>query len=233
MMTIWLQKRLRSGGQPRQPSALTRHWRRKPDRRGYTPGDEGAVSRHPVPASVVPGRRHRIQNLLHSGWFASVLTAALLPGHAAADQSMVAVALSVTLLASNCQINNNLPVEASFESVPVNKLSQKTVSVPVSIACDGDAVPVTLMMAVKADPAPFNADALGTSTGGLGITLSSPKAETLHLNTFYDVRKTFGLTSGTGTFNLTAHLVSDDKVKLAGETSAPPPRWSCRPTERK
>lgn len=216
MMTIWLQKRLRSGGQPRQPSALTRHWRRKPDRRGYTPGDEGAVSRHPVSASVVPGRLHRIQNLLHSGWFASVLTAAVLPGHATADQSMVAVALSVTLLASNCQINNNLPVEASFESVPVNKLSQKTVSVPISIACDGDAVPVTLMMAVKADPAPFNADALGTGIGGLGITLSSPKAEKLHLNTFYDVRKTFGLTSGTGTFNLTAHLVSDDKVKLAG-----------------
>lgn len=70
---------------------------------------------------------------------------------------------------SNCQINNNLPVEANFESVLVNKLSQKTVSVPISIACDGDAVPVTLMMAVKADPAPFSADALGTSTGGRAL----------------------------------------------------------------
>lgn len=73
----------------------TRHWCRKPGRRGFTPGDKGAVSRHSLPASVVPGRRHRIQNLLHSGWFASVFTAAVLP-HATADQSMVAVALSIT-----------------------------------------------------------------------------------------------------------------------------------------
>ncbi|ELE9730704.1 fimbrial protein [Enterobacter kobei] len=134
---------------------------------------------------------------------------------AQADTSMANITVTVTVAESNCRVNDNNAVKAEFGSVQISELSKASASVPVTIACD-ELPTSTLSMAIKGTAASFDAQALETDVPGLGITLITPSSETLDLNTYYDVAKTFGLTGKTGSFNLTAHLTADGKTELPG-----------------
>lgn len=140
---------------------------------------------------------------------------ALVSGQASADSSTTNITVNVTVTANNCRVNENQTVKAEFGTVQISELSKASASVPVTVACD-DVPAGTLSMAIKGTGTSFNAQALKTDVTGLGITLTSPSSKALNLNTFYDVTSTFGLTSKTGTFKLTAHLTSDGKTVLAG-----------------
>lgn len=132
-----------------------------------------------------------------------------------ADSATANIAVTVTVTANNCRVNENQSVKAEFGTVQISELSTATSNVPITIACDQ--IPQgTLAMAIKGTSTSFNVQALKTDVSGLGITLTTPSSKTLDLNTFYDVTSTFGLAGKTGTFNLTAHLTSDGKTELAG-----------------
>lgn len=132
-----------------------------------------------------------------------------------ADSTTTNITVTVTVSANNCRVNENQAVKAEFGTVQVSELSKASANVAVTVACDE--VPAgTLSMAIKGTGTSFNAQALETDVPGLGITLTSPLSTTLDLNTFYDVTDTFGLSSKTGSFNLTAHLASDGKTELTG-----------------
>lgn len=139
----------------------------------------------------------------------------MVSGYTSAATTTSNVTVTVTVKASNCRVNENQTVKAEFGTVQISELSKASASVPVTIACDE--VPAgTLSMAIKGTGTSFNAQALETDVSGLGITLTSPSSKQLNLNNFYNVTDTFGLSSKTGSFNLTAHLTSDGKTELAG-----------------
>lgn len=139
----------------------------------------------------------------------------LLSGHAAADTSKANLSVTVTVAATNCWVNGNQSIKMDFGAVQTSELSKATANVPVTIACD-EAPQGTVSMAIKGAGSSFNAQALKTDVAGLGITLTSPFAKVLDLNTYYEVSNAFGLSSKVGNFNLTAHLVSDGKTELTG-----------------
>ncbi|HGU9824258.1 TPA: fimbrial protein [Enterobacter cancerogenus] len=128
---------------------------------------------------------------------------------------METVTVTLAVTANNCRVNENGSVKAEFGTVQISELSKASTTVPVTIACD-EVPKGALSMAIKGTGTSFDAQALKTDVTGLGITLTSPSSEKLELNTYYDVTSTFGLTSKTGSFNLTANLVSDGKTELAG-----------------
>ncbi len=139
----------------------------------------------------------------------------LLSADSVADLSTTNITVNVTIEANNCRVNENQSVSVEFGSVLVDQISKVTEKVPVTIACDN--IPAsTLSMAINGTASSFNEQALQTDVSDLGIIFSSPQSETLKLNTFYDVSKTFGLTSKTGTFYLTAHLAQNDQSTLPG-----------------
>ncbi|ENY5536620.1 fimbrial protein [Salmonella enterica] len=147
-------------------------------------------------------------------WMSAFLIA-FISFNVAADISAVSVNVNVTIEANNCRVNENKPVTAEFGTVLVDQIAQAKVKVPIVVACD--IVPNgTLSMAIKGTESSFNKQALQTDVSGLAITLSSPKSEILDLNTYYDVTKSFGLTSKTGSFDLIAQLTQDNKVDLSG-----------------
>lgn len=139
----------------------------------------------------------------------------LISFEAKADQSMVSLNVSVTVVVNNCQINSNQPVKAEFGTVLIDDIGKSTADIPVTVTCDSKPSG-TLTMAINGDGSTFNKDALKTDTEGLGITIFSPYSKALKLNTFYDVSKDMGLFSKTGTFHLKAGLVSDGKTALNG-----------------
>ncbi|MFP2240620.1 fimbrial protein [Pseudescherichia vulneris] len=139
----------------------------------------------------------------------------LLSGHAFASTSTANLSVTVTVAATNCWVNGNQAVRMEFGTVQTSELSKATANVPVTIACD-EAPQGTVSLAIKGTGSSFNTQALKTNVPGLGITLASPFAKVLDLNTYYEVSNTFGLSSKVGSFNLTAHLVSDGKTELTG-----------------
>lgn len=139
----------------------------------------------------------------------------LLSGHAFASTSTANLSVTVTVAAANCRINENQSLKIEFGTLQTSELSKATAKVPVTIACDEDPQG-TVAMAILGTGSSFNAQALKTDVPGLGITLASPFAKVLDLNTYYEVSNNFGLSSKVGSFDLTAHLVSDGQTELAG-----------------
>lgn len=119
-----------------------------------------------------------------------------------------------TLVEVNCEVNSNQPIKAEFGTIQINELSKATANVPVSVTCDVEPEG-TVLMAIIGSGTSFNSQALQTDVSGLGITLASPSSTLLDLNTYYDVT-TLGLAGKTGSFNLTAHLLSDGNTELKG-----------------
>ena len=119
-----------------------------------------------------------------------------------------------TLVEVNCEVNSNQPITAEFGTIQINELSNATANVPVSITCDVEPEG-TVSVAIVGTGTSFNSQALQTDVSGLGITLTSPSTTLLDLNTYYDVT-TLGLAGKTGSFNLTAHLLSDGITELKG-----------------
>ncbi|HEC2037750.1 TPA: fimbrial protein [Klebsiella oxytoca] len=145
-----------------------------------------------------------------------VLSAVTMPSRANSDSMIVNI--SGSIFASTCTVNTNKPITVEFGTVQVSQLASATASVPVTIACD-TTPSGTLSMEIQGTASSFDAQVLATDVPGLGIALGS-KGTTqygmLDLNTFYDVSTAFGLTSKTGSFSLSANLISDGTTTLAG-----------------
>lgn len=145
--------------------------------------------------------------------FLVILTAPVEEAFATAGATTIDV--SVTVMESSCTINDGKTITVDFGSVMVNQINEATASVPITISCD-EVPSGTLSMAVNGTASSFNTKALETDVSDLGITLMSPSKDMLDLNTFYDVSNVFGLSSKVGSFNLTAHLVSNDGSTITG-----------------
>jgi len=139
-------------------------------------------------------------------------------GEVQADSDSLTVNISGTIVASSCSVNNGQTVSVEFGDVQVDQVYSATAQVPVSITCDSPPAG-TVKMKIVGTPSSFDNQALTTDVPGLGITLSNVSATAygaLDLNTFYDVKQVFGLSSNTGSFNITAGLTTKPGVKLPG-----------------
>lgn len=142
----------------------------------------------------------------------------LLCGQARADNTSLTVTISGTIMANACQVNQGQAITVDFGTVRVSDLASTKKTIPLTITCD-EAPSGTVSFEVKGAASAFDARALATDTAGLGVNLSYVSQAGygfLDLNTFYDVSKTFGLTSKTGSFDLTAGLTSDGTTAFAG-----------------
>ena len=135
-------------------------------------------------------------------------------GVAQGANDSLTVNITGTITEAACKVNNNQAIAVEFGTVRIDQLEKATASVPVTITCDS-APQGTVQITARGDAASFDANALKTDVTGLGIQLSKGKVQVTP-GTFYDVSSDFGLTSKTGTFSLTASLVSDGKTNLAG-----------------
>lgn len=141
---------------------------------------------------------------------------ALLPESVYAGMTQrVNITINVTVTAGNCRINENQPVTAEFGTVQTDSLSMASADVPVTIACNE--VPAgTISMSINGTASTFDTNAIQANIKGLGVTLETEQGTMIKPNTFYNVSDTFGLMSKTGSFNLKAGLISDEKTELPG-----------------
>lgn len=155
---------------------------------------------------------------LKGGAVALLVAAAIIPWGPGprADSDSLAINISGTITESSCSVNNNQAITVEFGTVQVAELTKASASVPVTIACDS-APSGTVSMGIEGTASTFDSLVLATDVSGLGISFEGTKQNSVvSLNTFYDVSDEFGLTSKTGTFNLTARLISDGATTLAG-----------------
>lgn len=149
-----------------------------------------------------------------------LLLSLLSPGLSAPARGAATVNFHGTLQAVSCQINNNQPVAVEFGTVQADNLAAATASLALTVDCTGAVSSNGVSVAVTGDETGFSSQALKTSTDGLGVTLTPPTGSAigqspLNIGTYYNMTM-LGLSSATGTVNLTAGLVSDGTTSLTG-----------------
>lgn len=152
---------------------------------------------------------------------AAIMALMLSQGVSAPAQADATVNFHGTLRADSggCKVNNNQPVSVEFGTVEVDKLSAAQTTLSLAVVCTGSVSLSNMTLAIDGDRSSFSSDALKASIDGLGITLS-PQAGAfmgtyINITTPYPINS-LGLTSTTGTIDLTAGLISDGTTTLKG-----------------